>query len=347
MKPSTIPILANDEHGKPHDIIDASRELFGQYGSYVADDGLINAANTALGLELPLLLTGEPGCGKSDFAWVAAKALGHEKPLSCYIRSDTRARDLLYHYDALGRFGDAQHGDPTRAKDPRNYVRLRPLGVALMTAAPRQVVLIDEIDKAPRDLPNDLLRELDEGHFEIAEIDAAHKDHRFDEEYLAIALRRQMQRPDARKPLIIITSNAERQLPEPFLRRCIFYHIPTPDEPRLLEIAKRRFPGRQGPLTTSLASVFFALRQHAEQSQLAKPPTTSEMIAWIKALTAVYDPADVQAKIAVFAEALALPQNGKKLPPGGPSWASLPGISVLIKLKEDLSALGHGRANPG
>lgn len=344
MNPTVIPILPDDERGRPHDVIAADQELSGQYGSYLADPGLINAANTALGLELPLLLTGEPGCGKSDFAWVAAHALHLQRPLVCLVRSDTRARDLLYHYDALNRFGDAQHGDRTRAQDPRNYVRLRPLGVGLMTAAPRQVVLIDEIDKAPRDLPNDLLRELDEGHFEIPEIEAAaYRDEKFDEEHRGISLRRHMQRPGARKPFVVITSNAERQLPEPFLRRCVFYHIPPPGRERLLAIVERRFRLRAS-LTTNLTDIFVALRLHVEQSQLTKSPTTSEMIAWVQALTVVYRPDHVDRVVPRFAEAVA---RGGKLPAGDLTWAALPGISVLIKHKEDLFALGHGHAGSG
>src|SRR5262245_13541777 len=114
--------------------------LRGQYGPYIADSALVHAANTALGLEMPLLVTGEPGCGKSDFAWVVAKALGHAEPLRFHVRSDTRARDLLYHYDALLRFGDAQHGDRARAADPRGYIALRSLGAALMSPGLRPVV---------------------------------------------------------------------------------------------------------------------------------------------------------------------------------------------------------------
>lgn len=345
MQLEPISILPRDRDGRPFDVIstDPKHPHTGQYGPYLADAGLLNAANTALGLQLPLLLTGEPGCGKSDFAYVAAHALGLAQPLSCYIRSDTRARELLYHYDALRRFGDSQHGDRVRAQEPRHYVRLRPLGVALMSSA-RQVVLLDEIDKAPRDLPNDLLRELDEGHFEIAEIDGDAPGQVPDPEHRELQLRRVMQRPTgARKPFIVITSNAERQLPEPFLRRCVFYHIPPPTPKRLQDIAERRF-GDRGPLVADLTRIFVALRKHAEQAPLAKPPTTSEMLAWIDALTGVYQPTSVTAALASFTGPLAAP-GAPML--GALPWATLPGLSVLIKLRDDLLALGHGRTEPG
>lgn len=213
---------------------------------YRADAGLLAAANAALALEMPLLLTGEAGCGKTDCAYAVASALvedrevtpGESDLLECYVRSDSRAQDLLYQYDALGRFGDASHGGPAgarRAEEVRNYIELRPLGRALMSAGLR-VVLIDEIDKAPRDLPNDLLRELDQGHFEIPEIPAA--DDQSGETATPIdpdrplTFRNQMRRPEgARKPMVIITSNVERQLPDPFLRRCVFFHIPFPSRP--------------------------------------------------------------------------------------------------------------------
>lgn len=141
--------------------------------------GLLSATNTALLLGAPLFLAGEPGCGKTDFAWYAAKALAQFQkkadceqaiPLQCYVHSDTRAKDLLYHYDTLARFADAHESQSQKeARDPRRYIELRALGLALM-ARTQKVILIDEIDKAPRDLPNDLLRELDQGHFEIPDI---------------------------------------------------------------------------------------------------------------------------------------------------------------------------------
>ncbi len=309
--------------------------LSGQYGPYLADPALVHAANTALCLEMPLLLTGDPGCGKSDFAWVAAKALGHKEPLRCHIRSDTRARDLLYHYDALVRFGDAQQGgDRERARDPRHYISLRPLGAALMRpGTKRSVVLIDEIDKAPRDLPNDLLHELDEMRFEIPEMgDFTSNEDRYDRIFRDIPLRREMVRPEnTKKPFVIVTSNAERQLPEPFLRRCIFYCIPKPDKDKLVEITKKRSQTGDSALLENLATVFYHVRSIKE---LVKPPTTAEMLNWTKMMTQFHTADDIASTIEAFAEALQAKQNV--------DWSQLPGLAILLKLEEDLATVGAG-----
>lgn len=308
------------------------RSLSGQYGPYLADPALVHAANTALCLDMPLLLTGEPGSGKSDFAWVAAKALKHKEPLRCHIRSDTRARDLLYHYDALVRFGDAQHGDRDRARDPRHYISLRPLGAALMsTGTRRPVVLIDEIDKAPRDLPNDLLHELDEMRFEIPEIGdfSTEQDH-FDRVFPDIPLRRSMQRaPGLLKPLVIVTSNAERQLPEPFLRRCVFFRIPEPNRDKLLSIVRARFPDDDLRLLEDLTNVFFALRNIKE---LGKPPTTAEMLNWTRMMTRFHDATDIADILGEFSAKI---QKKAPLP-----WPDLPGLPCLLKTTEDLDKVG-------
>jgi len=321
--------------------------LVGQYGAYIPAPGLVHAANTALGLGMPLLLTGEPGCGKSDFAWAAAKALGLKKPLCCQVRSDTRARDLLYHYDALVRFADAQAQVP-RAREPRHYVSLRPLGVALMSPGRRQVVRIDEIDKAPRDLPNDLLLELDEGNFEIPEL--GEFDPKAppigDRKHVDIALRRDMERPDGvPRPLVIITSNAERQLPEPFLRRCVFFHIslPAKQEERMM-VLRKILEGRfdhdktvSPELLGTIATVFLALRDHSRD--LIKAPTIAEMLRWTEALTQLYARRSVVDTLGDFLKALG--GGGGKLPADKtPGWGDLPGLSCLIKHKDDLKTIG-------
>lgn len=312
---------------------------------YRADPGLLAAANAALALEMPLLLTGEAGCGKTDCAYAVASALAEDREvtpgesdlLECYVRSDSRAQDLLYQYDALGRFGDASHGGPAgarRAEEVRNYIELRPLGRALMSAGLR-VVLIDEIDKAPRDLPNDLLRELDQGHFEIPEIPAA--DAQAGETATPIdpdrplTFRNQMRRPEgARKPMVIITSNVERQLPDPFLRRCVFFHIPFPSRTELREILVDRFPGT--PVLDHALAIFMTLRG---VPNLTKRPTTSELINWVQVLGQVFLLDAAHEAFAAFPAGDSVGQA-----PAGLPWGRLPGLGCLVKLREDLDRLG-------
>lgn len=307
-----------------------SEGLTGQLGGpYLSSPQLMAAVNVAWTLEIPLLLTGEPGCGKTDFAYAVASAVDpEEKPLECYIRSDTRARDLLYHYDAVRRFGDAQLSDDKgrkRAADARNYVKLRELGQALMSER-RRVVLIDEIDKAPRDLPNDLLRELDEGSFEIPEID---KDDESSE------LKRIMRRPEgAKKPLVIITSNVERQLPDPFLRRCAFYHIEFPEPEELREIVELHCHQKPPLELDKVVRVFRALRQ---VTGLTKKPGTSELLNWADSLSQLFDPKDVQERVSKVHEAIQASDDGDlTLDRKKASWLDLPGLTCLIKLREDL-----------
>lgn len=323
-------------------------DLHGRDGPYLVDAGLRAAINVALTLEMPLLLTGEPGCGKTDFAQVVANALDpvpagerHPDPrkhglLECHVRSDTRARDLLYHYDALLRFGDAQHGDEearTRARDPRHYIELQSLGIALMSAR-RRVVLIDEIDKAPRDLPNDLLRELDRGEFEIPEIPRT-------QAAGAVALpeqddshlQRHMRRPEnAPRPVVIITSNVERQLPDPFLRRCVFYHIPFPDTSRLQEIVRLRYPDQEQPYLDKLVHIFGAARK---VPGLIKRPSTAELLSWVGALTRAFDPHLARDEIEKFRDEL---DDHGRVCKDSLRWTHLPGVGCLFKLREDHDA---------
>jgi MoxR-like ATPase len=329
-------------------------DLRGRDGPYLVDPGLHAAINVALTLDMPLLLTGEPGCGKTDFAQVVANALDplppdelHPDPrkhglLECHVRSDTRARDLLYHYDALLRFGDAQHGDEearTLARDPRHYIELQALGIALMSAR-RRVVLIDEIDKAPRDLPNDLLRELDRGEFEVVEIPrtrpaGAVASTAPDDQHL----QRHMRRPEgAPRPIVIITSNVERQLPDPFLRRCVFYHIPFPDTDRLKQIVRLRYPDQDTLYLDNLVHIFESARK---VPSLIKRPSTAELLSWVGALTRAFHPAVARPEIEAFHAAL--DDHGRVRAPL--RWTHLPGVGCLFKISEDLEAADRHHAS--
>ncbi len=253
------------------------------------------------------------------------------------MRSDSLAKDLLYFYDSVRRFGDAHHGGHgglERASDPRNYIELQPLGIALASRQ-RRVVLIDEIDKAPRDLPNDLLRELEQNSFEILEIP---RDQSYEKEVPSqgIPLKRVMERPVEKErkcvpgPLVIITSNVERQLPDAFLRRCIFFHIKFPED-LLPDILADYFPGI-AENETFLNKVIVIFRQLRETSGLIKKPGTAELIDWIVSLTRVYNRGHIETRIRQFTESMK--QEHQNLP-----WDKLPGLSCLVKLREDLERL--------
>jgi MoxR-like ATPase len=320
--------------------IRASDELRGSRGkAYRPTAGLLAAVNVALDLQRPLLLTGEPGCGKTDFAFACAGALGaalghsaeDSQLLNCSVRSDTRARDFLYTHDAVRRFGDAQFGGEDgqqRAQDPRYYVDLQPLGVAL--ASPRRrVVLIDEIDKAPRDLPNDLLRELDKTVFTILEIPARAPQNQVTSH--GIPLRKEMVRSEGvPAPLIIITSNAENQLPDAFLRRCIFWDIKFPED-ELPDILEDHFPSQGAYDARFRAASISVFRELRKVNALAKRPATAELIDWVAALSRVLHP---EAASTVTKFASLIDGNVRPLP-----WSKLPALSCLIKLRDDLNTL--------
>lgn len=329
MPDQTIPLRL---HPDAQPAIGKDQSLRGRDGPYLADSGLIAAANVALTMGMPLLLTGEPGCGKTDFASVLANALEAPELLECHIRSDTSARDLLYHYDALLRFADGQHGGEEgrkRATDARHYVELQALGLALMSDS-RRVILLDEIDKAPRDLPNDLLRELDRGEFEIPEIRRQQSGSSVNDP-AGYPLARVMTRPSsASAPVVVITSNVERQLPDPFLRRCVFYHIPAPDKQRLRDIVRARFPGEQPLQLDILVDIYVSAR---EIPDLVKKPSTAELLAWVGALARTFNARDVRTAIAGFHGALA--EKGV-LRHATLRWPSLPAAACLFKLREDL-----------
>lgn len=328
-----------------------ARDLLGRLGlPYRAPDDLVAAVNVAIVLGQPLLLTGEPGCGKTDFAFAVARYMAGNDPtwqsndpnvglLECYVRSDTQARDLLYGYDAIRRFADAHHGRPEEklsAADPRNYIDLEPLGRALAEAADgsRRVVLVDEIDKAPRDLPNDLLRELDQGCFEIKEIPLGLGP-------VPRGLRRVMglrgRRPTSAvdKPLVIITTNEERQLPPAFLRRCIFHRVRFPDADALDAILADR-PGAENQpveLRRAVVDVFLALRQIGELNKL---PTTSELINWFDALlSGMLAPMGGLGLVWRYADGLRRADSPPSKVRQQMPWRDLPGIGCLLKTDDD------------
>lgn len=235
---------------------------------YLPDSELIKAVNVAIFLERPLLLKGDPGCGKTQLARAVKYEL--ELPLEeWYVKSTSRARDGLYTYDAVGRLRDAQlanqNVDPeavTRVKDPKQYVRMGPIGRAFENPQ-RTIVLIDEIDKADIDFPNDLLLELDEKRFFIEETG---------EEIEA-----------KQTPIVFITSNDEKDLPDAFLRRCLFHYIEFPGGDRLSEIINATFADADPELVEQAVTTFIGLRERMGEAA-GKKVSTSELIDWFKVL---------------------------------------------------------------
>ena len=247
--------------------------------NYVATPDLMLAVNAAIRLQRPLLIKGEPGTGKTMLAEEVAAALG--MPLmQWHIKSTTKAQQGLYEYDAVSRLRDSQLGDD-KVKDIGNYIVKGTLWQAFEAEAPT-VVLIDEIDKADIEFPNDLLRELDRMEFHVYEtretIRARHR------------------------PIVFITSNNEKELPDAFLRRCFFHYIKFPDRDTMQRIVDVHFPGIKQALLKEALEVFFGLR---EIPGLKKKPSTSELIDWLKLLVAEEIPV----------EALRSPDQKASIPP--------------------------------
>jgi MoxR-like ATPase len=267
--------------------------------SFQPDADLVDAVNVALAVGAPLLLTGEPGTGKTQVAFYLAWYFDIEDSLfSLYVRSNTTAEDLLYHFDAVAYLHAAN--DPAcsgKTLEKREFVEPGPLWKAYETPGP-SVVLLDEIDKAPRDFPNDILNVLDQHTFHVPEAG------------------RTVSRGEGVPPIMVITSNSERRLPEPFLRRCIFHHIEfTPDLlRRAVEARVGDFPNLGPDIREAALQRFLELRGR----DLRKKPATAELLIWLTILSARGN---------VTAEDLRAP------------FKSLPALSALVKDRDDLALL--------
>src|SRR6201994_909564 len=233
-------------------------ERFTGTADYIATDDLKIAVNAAVALERPLLIKGEPGTGKTVLAYEIAKAL--DAPLiTWHIKSTTKAQQGLYEYEAVTRLRDSQLGDE-RVKDVANYIKRGKLWDAF-DSPERPVLLIDEIDKADIEFPNDLLQELDRMEFYVYETD----------ETIRAKIR----------PVVIITSNNEKELPDAFLRRCFFHYIKFPDDDTMREIIEVHYPGIKQKLVSEALRIFYDMRK---VPGLKKKPSTSELLDWLKLL---------------------------------------------------------------
>ena len=228
--------------------------------TYVATDDLSVAVNAAVTLQRPLLVKGEPGTGKTELARQVANSLGLEM-IEWHIKSTTRAQQGLYEYDAVSRLRDSQLGDK-RVHDVGNYIKKGKLWQAFESTQ-KSLLLIDEIDKADIEFPNDLLQELDKMEFHVYETGQVVK---------AVV-----------RPVIIITSNNEKELPDAFLRRCFFHYIRFPDMDTIKQIIELHYPGIKDALLTTALTQFYELR---ETDGLKKKPSTSEVLDWLKLLLA-------------------------------------------------------------
>lgn len=265
---------------------------FNSTNQYVASRELMDGVNVAIALQKPLLIKGEPGTGKTMLAEAVAQSLG-KKLIIWNIKSTTKAQDGLYMYDTIQRLYDGQFGEEG-VEDIARYIKLGKLGEAF-EAEEQVVLLIDEIDKADLEFPNDLLWELDQMEFYIHETKRTVK--------------------AKHRPIVIITSNAEKELPDAFLRRCIFHYIDFPDKELMEEIIRTHYPDVEENLMRQAMEIFYDIRSMRD---IRKKPSTSELIDWINALQIGGIPADVLR-------------------------AKMPFLGVVVKKDEDLETVRqHG-----
>ncbi len=270
-------------------------DQFDSTRSYIVSPALRDVVNVAIALKRPLLVKGEPGTGKTLLAHNIAEALG--KPLLIWnIKSTTKAKDGLYVYDTVQRLNDARFGEG-EVSDIKRYIQLGQLGQAFVSQE-RVVLLIDEVDKADLEFPNDLLNELDEMSFYVTET------------------RETIQAE--RRPIVVITSNSEKELPDAFLRRCVFHYIEFPDEELMARIVRVHFPDIEDHLLKECLKKFYWLRSFEE---FRKKPSTSELLDWIQAL-------------------LASGLEFKKIKEG------LPFIGALLKKEQDVACFVQETARP-